>query len=249
MGKVEICCGSYYDALQAQYGGATRIELNNALHMGGLTPSLGTFLQVKENTDLEVICMVRSRGGGFCYDEEDKETMFLDAEVLLDNGADGIAFGFLDEECDIDIKGTREMVELIHSYGKTAVFHRAFDCVFDVDHAMNILIQLGVDRVLTSGQQKNALYGKEMIKYLQDCYGEHIEILAGSGLSAENVLKFMQDTGITQIHSSCKEWLIDPTSSGCFQCFDYHENDYDVVSFEKVETLIELVEEDNICFD
>ena len=95
---VEVCCGSYYDALQAQYGGARRIELNSALHLGGLTPSLATLLKVKDNTDLEVICMVRPRGAGFCYNDEDFEVMKLDAEILLDNGADGIAFGCLDEE-------------------------------------------------------------------------------------------------------------------------------------------------------
>ena len=92
---VEVCCGSYYDALQAQYGGARRIELNSALHLGGLTPSLATLLKVKDNTDLEVICMVRPRGAGFCYNDEDFEVMKLDAEILLDNGADGIAFGVL----------------------------------------------------------------------------------------------------------------------------------------------------------
>lgn len=249
MKKVEICCGSYYDALQAQYGGASRIELNSALHMGGLTPSLGTFLQVKENTDLEIICMVRGRGGGFYYDEEDKETMFLDAEILLDNGADGIAFGFLDEESDIDIKSTREMVQLIHSYGKVAVFHRAFDCVLDVDQTMNILIQLGVDRILTSGQQKDAIAGKQMIKYLHDCYGDYIEIIAGGGINADNALKLMEYTGVSQVHSSCKEWLIDPTTSGVYGSFSYHNDDYDVVSFEKVETLIDIVEDDDIMYE
>ena len=80
---VEVCCGSYYDALQAQYGGARRIELNSALHLGGLTPSLATLLKVKDNTDLEVICMVRPRGAGFCYNDEDFEVMKLDAEYYL----------------------------------------------------------------------------------------------------------------------------------------------------------------------
>ena len=205
---VEVCCGSYYDALQASHGGASRIELNSALHMGGLTPSLATLLKVKEETDLEVICMVRPRGAGFCYSDEDFEVMKLDAEILLDNGADGIAFGCLDEEGDINIIQTREMVNIIKSYHKTAVFHRAIDCVNDIDESMNILITIGVDRILTSGLQAKATHGKEMIKYLQEAYGNSIEILAGSGINALNAKKLMDYTGISQVHSSCKDWLL-----------------------------------------
>lgn len=244
MKKVEICCGSYYDALAAQNGGASRIELNSALHLGGLTPSIGTLLQVKNNTDLEVICMVRPRAAGFCYNEEDVETMFLDAEVLLDNGADGIAFGFLDEECDIDIPHTRKMVELIHSYGKTAVFHRAIDCVFDIDKAMDILIALGVDRILTSGLQLTAIEGEEMIKYLQEAYGEHIEILAGSGINPQNVEHFMAMSHVNQVHSSCKDWKLDPTTCALEGAFSYHDCEYECVDYEKVEELVDKVEDD-----
>lgn len=239
---VEICCGSYYDALQAQYGGARRIELNSALHMGGLTPSLATLLKVKENTDLEVICMVRPRGAGFCYNDEDFEIMKLDAEILLDNGADGITFGCLDEEGEINIPQTREMLEIIKSYHKTAVFHRAIDCVYDIDKAMNILITIGIDRILTSGLQSQAPRGKEMIKYLHDAYGNSIEILAGSGINANNVKQFLEYTGINQVHSSCKEWIIDPTTINNKVDFSYHDNEYDVVNHELVEMLVDIVE-------
>lgn len=239
---VEICCGSYYDALQAEYGGARRIELNSALHLGGLTPSLATLLKVKDNTRLEVICMVRPRGAGFCYSDEDFEIMKLDAQILLDNGADGISFGCLDEEGDINIHQTREMVEIIKSYHKTAVFHRAIDCVDDIDEAMNILITIGVDRLLTSGLQSKAIYGKEMIKYLQDAYGNSIEILAGSGVNGDNAIKLLDYTGINQVHSSCKDWHLDPTTSRDDVDFGYHGDEYDVVDNELVEILVDLVE-------
>lgn len=239
---VEVCCGSYYDALQASHGGASRIELNSALHMGGLTPSLATLLKVKEETDLEVICMVRPRGAGFCYSDEDFEVMKLDAEILLDNGADGIAFGCLDEEGDINIIQTREMVNIIKSYHKTAVFHRAIDCVNDIDESMNILITIGVDRILTSGLQAKATHGKEMIKYLQEAYGNSIEILAGSGINALNAKKLMDYTGISQVHSSCKDWLLDSTTSRDEVDFSYHGDEYDVVSYELVENLVDIVE-------
>lgn len=240
---VEVCCGSYYDALQAQYGGARRIELNSALHLGGLTPSLATLLKVKEMTDLEVICMVRPRGAGFCYSDEEFEVMKLDAEILLDNGADGIAFGCLNEEGEINIVQTRQMVELIKSYHRTAVFHRAIDCVLDIDEAMNILITIGVDRILTSGLQEKAYQGRRMIKYLQEAYGDNIEILPGSGINVQNVEELITFTGVNQVHSSCKTWLLDPTTHLNNANFGYHDDDYEAVSFEIVEAMVNLVEE------
>lgn len=219
--EVEICCGSYYDALQAWKGGAKRIELNSALYLGGLTPSLGTLLKVKRETGLQVLCMVRPRGAGFCYDVEDFETMLEDASILLENGADGIAFGCLNKEGRIDIKQTEQMVRLIKEYKREAVFHRAFDCVDDVDEAMQCLITLGIDRVLTSGLESKAIDGAETLHYLQETYGDRIEILAGSGVNAENVEDLIQRTGVMQVHSSCKGWHTDVTTSGEKVSFSY----------------------------
>ena len=104
----EICCGGYEDALAAYHGGAKRIELNSALYLGGLTPSLGTLILTKKNTDLKVIAMVRPRGAGFCYSAADFEVMKADAELLLQNGADGIAFGCLNENGEIEENQTRD---------------------------------------------------------------------------------------------------------------------------------------------
>ena len=167
---IEVCCGSYDDALASYRGGAKCIELNSALYLGGLTPSLASLILTKKNTDLKVITMVRPRAAGFCYTNEEFETMKLDVTLMLENGADGIAFGCLTSESEIDVKQTKEIVDIIKSFNKEVVFHRAFDCVRDVDKAMNILIELGVDRVLTSGLKPKAMDGIEMIKYLQDKY-------------------------------------------------------------------------------
>ena len=146
---LEICAGSYYDALEACKGQADRIELNSALHLGGLTPSLASLILTKTSTDLKVICMVRPRGGGFCYGEADTQTMYADAKLLLENGADGIAFGFLNEDYTIDIPKTEHMVSIIKQYNKEAVFHRAFDCTDDPYSSIETLIKLKIDRVLT----------------------------------------------------------------------------------------------------
>lgn len=239
---LEVCCGSYYDALQAEKGGAKRIELNSALHMGGLTPSLATLIKVKEDTDLKVICMVRNRGAGFCYIAEDKEIMFMDAKLMLDHGADGLAFGFLNDDKTIDMQSTKEMVELIHSYGKEAVFHRAIDVTSDYAQAFADIIECGVDRVLTSGANAKAIEGVNKIKKMQETYGTDIEILAGCGINEDNVDYVLVNTGINQIHSSCKEKLHDPTTSNYGVNFSFIDiNRYDVVSKELVANILSKI--------
>lgn len=242
---IEICCGSYYDALAAYKGGAKRIELNSALYLGGLTPSLAALTLTKANTDLKVICMVRPRGAGFCYNAQDFEVMKEDTKILLEHGADGIAFGCLNEKGNVDVEQTKEIISIIKSYGKEVVFHRAFDCVKDPYQAIETLIELGVDRILTSGLKAKAMDGIDLIKDLQFKYGDKIELLAGSGMNATNAKKMMDETGITQVHSSCKDWLHDPTTSGdnvnyCFASGS-NVNNYDVVSEDLVRDIVNSI--------
>ena len=240
---VEICCGGYYDALNAYKGGAKRIELNSALHLGGLTPSLASLILTKQNTDLKVICMIRPRGAGFNYSEEDYLVMKEDCRILMENGADGIAFGFLNDDYTINIERTKEIVGIIKSYNGEAVFHRAFDCTKDAYKSIELLIELGVDRVLTSGQKDKAMDGKDLIKELQSRYGDQIEILAGSGINKSNTLEMMDYTGISQVHSSCKDWKEDVTTTGESVSYRYTDYDqYDVVSEALVDELVSLVE-------
>lgn len=240
--QIEICCGSYYDALAAQKGNADRIELNSALFMGGLTPSVGSLILTKKNTQLKVITMIRPRGAGFAYNDEDFLTMLSDTGSMMKNGADGIAFGVLTQSGEIDMERCRKVIQLVRSYGqdKEIVFHRAFDCVSDPIQAIESLIELGVDRILTSGLQDKAVQGKDLLKELQATYGEKIELLAGSGMNASNAVEFMQETGISQVHSSCKKWMIDNTTTMNQVSYAYHEkNDYDVVSDEAVKLLVD----------
>lgn len=242
---IEVCCGSYYDCLQAEAGGATRVELNTALHLGGLTPSVGSLVLTKKHTNLKVIAMVRPRGGGFCYHDEDFETMLLDVETMLHYGADGIAFGCLDQNGNIHVEQTKKIIDMIKEKGKEVVFHRAFDCVSDPIQAIETLIHLGVDRILTSGLQPKAMQGKDMIKKLQEAYGDKIELLAGSGMNSENAREMIEYAGISQVHSSCKAWLFDPTTTTNNVSYSFasgeHENDYDVVSADAVSKLVKAV--------
>lgn len=242
--KVEICCGSYDDCLQAEKGGADRAELNSALFLGGLTPSDATVRKTIENCRLPIICMVRPRGAGFCYQTSEADIMFSDAERMLEIGCAGIAFGFLNEDRTINKACTKRMIDLIHSYpGKReAVFHRAIDCVQDMHASVQLLISLGCDRILTSGGKEKALDGMERIRDMQKVYGKEIEILAGSGINAENAADLIRQTGIAQVHSSAKTWNIDPTTTVQDVSYAYHDKfDYDAVSISKVRELADAV--------
>lgn len=242
---VEICCGSYEDALNSYRGGAKRIELNSALHLGGLTPSLASLKLTKQNTDLKVITMIRPRGAGFHYSDAEFEVMKADTILMMENHADGIAFGCLDEEGCVNEKQTKEIIDIVKKYHGEVVFHRAFDCVKDPYQTIELLISLGVDRILTSGLENKAMDGKELIKDLQAKYGNQIEILAGSGMNASNAKEMMDYTGIHQVHSSCKDWLTDPTTACNHVSYAYasspHEMDYDVVSQTLVEKLVKSI--------
>lgn len=241
---VEICSGSYQDCLAADLGGAQRVELNSALCVGGLTPSLAMLRKVKEDTKLKVICMVRPRAAGFCYRREETAVMMDDAGILLENGADGIVFGFLKENREIDIDNTVKMTELVHRYGKEAVFHRAFDVTPGPEQAMEQLIACKVDRVLTSGQKRTAVEGISLIRKLQEQYGRDIQILPGSGINAENALRILEETGVSQLHSSCKSYLTDLTTTAGEVSYSYlarpHQNDYDVVDKDLVKKLMRI---------
>lgn len=239
---VEICCGSFSDAVQAAAGGAGRIELNSALALGGLTPTVSVLRMVKERLPLKVIAMVRPRGAGFCYTEEEFQVMEAECGMLLAHGADGIAFGCLRADAALDQERNRRLVEMIHQAGGKAVFHRAFDCTDEPERVMEQLIGLGVDRVLTSGQKPTAMEGKELLARLQSRYGGEIEVLAGSGVNAGNVRELMKATGIVQVHSSCKAWRPDPTTVRNGVSYSMasgaHAGMYDVVCADLVRDLV-----------
>lgn len=243
---VEVCCGSYYDAKQAALGGAERIELNSGLMLGGLTPTASAVRLVKRDfPKLQVIAMVRPRGAGFCYSEEEFMVMEEECRELLKAGADGIAFGFLREDGSVNKAWTGRLAEIIHQAGKEAVFHRAFDCVEDPAASMECLINLGIDRVLTSGLESKAVEGAALLEKLQRQFGDRIQIIAGSGVNAENAAALMEQTGITQVHSSCKCWLPDPTTVRNGVSYSMvsgeMESCYDAVSAKLVEALVRRV--------
>lgn len=244
---IEVCCGSYEDALVAYQNHADRIELNSALYLGGLTPSLGSLRLVKQNTGIKTIVMIRPRGAGFCYSDKDFEVMKEDTRLLMENGADGIAFGCLLENGTIDVEKCKCLIDIVNEYHGEVVFHRAFDCVKNPFEAIETLIGMGVNRILTSGQQQTAMDGKGLLKELQSKYGSQIEIVAGGGINSSNAKELMEYTGIHQIHSSCKEYFTDPTTVGESVSYAYlpeeHSMKYDMVDGRLVKKIVKVVKE------
>lgn len=203
--QIEICTGSYTDVCTAEsFDAVDRIELNSALELGGLTPSLHTFLKAREKTDKKIICMVRTRPAGFIYTEDELEIMYQDAETFLREGADGIVFGFLNKDRTVNVPAAEKFCSLIHSYGKTAVFHKAFDLTADQDAAAASLIGIGIDRILTSGGRENVTAGRDAIAHLQKNFGSRIQILPGGGVSESTLIPLLKHTGCTQFHMSAR---------------------------------------------
>ena len=207
---LEVCVASVDDALAAQAGGAGRLELNAALALGGLTPSLGALLEVKRAVALPVVAMLRPRPGGFAYSDGDFATMRRDLDLLLAHGADGVACGVLRDDGTVD---ERRCGELVRQAGAApVVFHRAFDVTPDPLGALEQLIALGFRRVLTSGQQENAYNGAALIAELVRRAAGRIEIVPAGGVNRFTVADILTRTGCDQVHASLRQPRLDPST-------------------------------------
>lgn len=195
---LEVCCGSVDDALESENGGADRIELNSNLFFGGLTPSVGTVIEAKKRLNIPIIVMIRPRGGGFCYTETEMAAMEYDCAAALDSGADGIVFGILNEDGTIDQARCERIVKVIGNRADV-VFHRAFDVTPDPFAALDQLVNLGVKRVLTTGQKNYVYEGIPLLKELISYGGNRIEILPGS-VTPGIIDEIVERTGCNQVH-------------------------------------------------
>lgn len=209
---LEVCCGSVDDVLEAQRGGADRVELNSCLMFGGLTPSIGALITAKRLSSLPVMTMVRPRQAGFCYTEAEYATALADAEALLAHGSDGLVFGFLDAEGNLDVKRTRALARLAGD--RTKVFHRAIDVCADWKRLLGQLIDIGIDRVLTSGLAPDVFYGIDTICEMMDFAQGAIQIMPGAGISLKNVDRIVEATGCDQIHVARFRNVMDTSTAG-----------------------------------
>jgi copper homeostasis protein len=204
MTTFEICIDSADAAVAAERGGADRVELCAALFDGGLTPSIGAIeTAVSSVSRIRVHVIVRPRAGDFIYTAREVETMVRDVRAAVAAGAHGIVLGALTPEGDVDVETIRR---LMAAAGEASItFHRAFDMTRDPYAALEQLIELGVDRVLTSGQASSVLEGAPLIADLVKRAGDRIVVMAGGGINERNIARILAETGVAELHFTAME--------------------------------------------
>ncbi|QXW65746.1 copper homeostasis protein CutC [Streptobacillus moniliformis] len=202
--NIEICAGNIEDIIIAEKLNISRIELNQGLSIGGLTPSHALVKQALKISTKDIVVMIRPREGDFTYTENEYMVMKEDAKYLLKLPIKGIVFGFLNYDNSIDVKRTKKFITLAKKYNKEAIFHRAIDVSNDYINNLILLKNLGITRILTSGHEKNAELGIENIK---KAIKENLPIIVGCGINANNIHKF-KNLGITDIHGSFSKKIL-----------------------------------------
>ena len=200
---IEIATSDFLTTQSAVEGGADRIELCANLAEGGTTPSYGHIKQCREAFNVFIYPIIRPRGGDFLYNNEEFEIMLQDVKLCKQLGCDGVVIGLLNGNGSIDIKRTAVLVEAAYPMGVT--FHRAFDRCRDPFEAMEQLIQIGCERILTSGQKPAAPDAIELIAQLNKLADERIIIMPGSGVRKENIKMLAEQTGCLEFHSSLRD--------------------------------------------
>ncbi|MEC7883513.1 MAG: copper homeostasis protein CutC [Verrucomicrobiota bacterium] len=195
---LEICIDSVASAISAEQGGAARVELCQNLFEGGTTPSIGTVYQTLQRVGIKVNAIIRPRGGDFLYSSDEFEIMKRDIVTLKEAGINGVVIGMLNADGSIDTERTQQLIELARPLEVT--FHRAFDVSLDPFRSLENLIDLGVDRLLTSGQEPSVLEGVELIAELVRRAGDDIIIMPGAGITAKNLTRIIQETGAKEYH-------------------------------------------------
>ena len=197
---IEVCAESYKYALKAEKAGANRIELCKDLHLDGLTPDYETAKRTIDSLKIPVFILIRPREGDFIYSDEEFELMKQDILKFKEMGCKGIVSGVLNDDNSIDIERTKELVELSRPLEFT--FHRAFDLVSDPFEEIENLIEIGVTRILTSGQKHKAIEGLELLEEFKNISKNRILIMPGSGISNMNFMKF---NSFNEIHGSFRD--------------------------------------------
>lgn len=202
---LECCADSVESALNAHEGGANRLELCGNLVIGGTTPSLFLFEEIRKKLDIKIHVLIRPRFGDFLYTEYEKNIMKKEVEMFRKVGADGVVIGALDKKGNLDVEFMKELIYIAGNM--KVVLHRAFDVCKDPFKTLEESISLGIDTILTSGQQNNCLLGLELIKKLDEVSNGRIKIMAGSGMTSDRMKEFLEKTSIKCFHMSAKNIL------------------------------------------
>lgn len=205
---VEVCVDSVASALAAERGGASRIELCSSLIEGGVTPSAGLIEVARASISLPIHVMIRPRAGDFYYDEHEFEIMRRDIRLAKKLGVNGVVLGILLVDGNIDVLRTQQLANLARPLAVT--FHRAFDMTADLVQGLEDLCSIGIDRVLTSGGEKNSLLGRKTIAQLVEKAQDRIVVMPGRGIKPENVRGLIGDTGAKEIHVGLRSATASP---------------------------------------
>lgn len=200
---IEICANSAQSCVEAEAGGASRVELCAAIPEGGTTPSYGEIKTAQALTSkIDINVIIRPRGGDFLYTEAEIQSMLMDIELCKELKVHGVVFGCLTKEGEIDVPLMRRLIEAAKPLSVTC--HRAFDVCKDPFKALEELIELGCDRILTSGQQSNAVTGIPLLKQLVEKAGDRIIIMPGCGVRENNIAQIEAETGAKEFHTSAR---------------------------------------------
>ena len=237
---IEVCANSFESALNATKAGADRIELCTELAVGGLTPSHGLLQKVIEELSVNVNVLIRPRSGDFTFSDAEFDVMKRDVLFCKEMGCNGIVSGVLNKDNTVDIERTKELVEIAKPLSFT--FHRAFDWVVHPQRAIEELIQIGVSRILTSGQEPSAVNGIELLIVLKNVVDDKITIMPGGGINKNNILQF-KNAGFKEIHFSAtklhKTIEAPKVSMNSKRFFD--ETQIAISELEKINDLITLI--------
>ena len=205
--ELEVCANGIDSALAAQEAGVDRIELCEHLELDGLTPAHKVIEKTRRQLHIPIHVLLRPRASNFVYSKKEFEVMKEDVRYCKAYGAHGIVFGILKEDGTVDLERCAEM--LLKAKPFSCTFHRAFDLVQDPLLALEQLIAMGFDRILTSGQQPNCLEGSEMIAKLFKQAAGRISIMAGGGITEENIAEVVKRSHTNAFHFSTKKKLAD----------------------------------------
>jgi copper homeostasis protein len=242
--RLEVCVDSIESAKTASEAGADRIELCSALSEGGITPSQGMILSVRENFAAALHVLIRPRGGDFFYNDAEMEIMKSDIAFCKEAGVDGVVFGILLSDGNIDTQRTASLVQLARPMSVT--FHRAFDLCRDPEKGLEDIIATGASRLLTSGQKRSTEEGAGLIGILVQKAGKRIIIMPGGGISVANIEDLARKTGATEFHLSASKstdskmiWRREGISMGC----NYVEGEYSrkVADRQKIKDIINIL--------
>src|SRR5512138_2996239 len=195
---LEACVNSAISAMEAQRGGADRLELCENMGDGGCTPSAGTILHAVKHLTIPVFVMIRPRGADFCYSDAEFDLMKEDVVRAKEYGAGGVVFGILRPDGTIDSERMTELVQIARPMGITC--HRAFDMTRDPFKALDVLMAMGIDRVLTSGQSDSALLGAPLLRELITYSAGRITVMPGHGIKEHNLEQVLTATGASEVH-------------------------------------------------